>query len=150
MNSCLPLHFYFYLPFIVYSSSLSTNPKNGHCSTTFRHPPMPKETFASLEMQHTPLLLTLVSQERSLTPSDFRHLYPTFSTQFIARLMKDPRLRRRLRNRRCAPTLRPANTLLNQIRLGYKVCIPCLRRSPSTQVAGLGEEITRTGTYITT
>ena len=80
----------------------------------------------------------------------FQTSTPKMLEQFFATLMKDPRLRRRLCNRRCAPPLRPSSTLLHQIRLGHKVCVPCLRRSPSTQVAGLGEEITSTGTYITT
>jgi salicylate hydroxylase len=57
-----------------YSSSLSTNLKNGHYSTTFQHPPTPKETSASLGMQRTPLLPILVSEEKSLTPSDSRSL----------------------------------------------------------------------------
>jgi hypothetical protein len=56
-----------------YSSSLSTDPKNGHYSTTFQHPRTPKETSAYLEMQHTPLLPISVSKRRSLTPSRFRH-----------------------------------------------------------------------------
>jgi salicylate hydroxylase len=54
-----------------YSSSLSTNLRNGHYSTTFQHLPTPKETSASLEMQHMVLLPISVSKKKkSLAPSD--------------------------------------------------------------------------------
>lgn len=56
-----------------YSSSSSTNPKNGHYSTTSQHRPTPQGTSASWETQHTPLLLILVRKERPFTPSSFVH-----------------------------------------------------------------------------
>ena len=55
-----------------YSSSSSTNPKNGHYFTTSQHRLTPKETFAFWETQHTPLRLIWV-RKRPLTPSNFSH-----------------------------------------------------------------------------